>query len=225
MRLGPRCDVTAEGASERLADFSIFNMADMYKCILEELEKVSTKSWAEFKNCCTEIMERIGVFRWKVPHYSKFTVDFNSQQYLPSSSDCVALETSADSSCFRSFSILVSGNEDMHTELRVRCVVELALFIEFYMSDEDIFRKMFAQKKHLKYTGSHFEDIANDRSSLEAIYQEEIISTCKPSSDSGVLQLLALGSIIRRKIMSVYPETTPNVSINFLKQFLVANTK
>ena len=40
MRLGPRCDVTAEGASERLADFSIFNMADMYKCILEELEKV-----------------------------------------------------------------------------------------------------------------------------------------------------------------------------------------
>jgi hypothetical protein len=85
--------------NERLADFSIFNMADMYKCILEELEKVSTKSWAEFKNCCTEIMERIGVFRWKVPHYSKFTVDFNSQQYLPSSSDCVALETSADSSC------------------------------------------------------------------------------------------------------------------------------
>ena len=28
MRLGPRCDVTAEGASERLADFSIFNTAD-----------------------------------------------------------------------------------------------------------------------------------------------------------------------------------------------------
>jgi hypothetical protein len=26
--LGPRCDVTAEGASERLADFSIFNMAE-----------------------------------------------------------------------------------------------------------------------------------------------------------------------------------------------------
>ncbi|CAB4023087.1 Hypothetical predicted protein, partial [Paramuricea clavata] len=146
-------------------------------------------------------METIGVFKWKVPDYSKFTVDFNSQQYLPSSSDCVALETSADSSCFRSFSILVSGNEDMHTELRVRCVVELALFIEFYMSDEDIFRKMSAQKKHLKDTGSHFEDIANDRSLLEAIYQKEIISTCKPSSDSGVLQLLALGSIIRRKIM------------------------
>ena len=115
--------------------------------------------------------------------------------------------------------------EDMHTELRVRCVVEMALFIEFYMSDEDIFRKMFAQKKHLKDTGSHFEDIfANDRSSLEAIYQEEIISTCKPSSNSGVLQLLTLGSIIRRKIMSVYPETTPNVSINFLKEFLLANS-
>ena len=28
MRLGPRCDVTAEGALERLADFSIFIMAD-----------------------------------------------------------------------------------------------------------------------------------------------------------------------------------------------------
>ena len=31
-RLGPRCDVTAKGASERLADFSIFNMAEnLYK--------------------------------------------------------------------------------------------------------------------------------------------------------------------------------------------------
>ena len=27
-RLGHRCDVTAKGASERLADFSIFNMAE-----------------------------------------------------------------------------------------------------------------------------------------------------------------------------------------------------
>jgi hypothetical protein len=27
-RLGPRCDVTAKGASERLADFNIFNMAE-----------------------------------------------------------------------------------------------------------------------------------------------------------------------------------------------------
>ena len=26
--VGPRCDVTAKGASERLADFSIFNMAE-----------------------------------------------------------------------------------------------------------------------------------------------------------------------------------------------------
>ena len=68
-----------------------------------------------------------------MPDYSKFTVDFNSQQYLPSSSDCVAFETSADNSASaRSFPILVSGNEDMHTELRVRCVVEMALFIEFY---------------------------------------------------------------------------------------------
>jgi hypothetical protein len=29
-RLGPRCDVTAKGASERLADFSIFNMAEKF---------------------------------------------------------------------------------------------------------------------------------------------------------------------------------------------------
>ena len=61
-----------------------------------------------------------------------------------------------------------------------------------------------------------FKDIANDRSSLEAIYQDEIISTCKASSNGGVLQLLALGSVIKRQIMSVHPETTPNVSIYFL---------
>ena len=90
------------------------------------------------------------------------------------------------------------------------------------MSDDDIFCKIFAQKKHFKDTGSgsHFEDIVNDRYALEAIYQEQIISTCKPSSDSSVLQLLALGSVIRRKIMSVYAEKTPDDSINFLKQYI-----
>ena len=35
MRLAPSCDVTAEGAPERLADFSIFSMAvDLYASIL-----------------------------------------------------------------------------------------------------------------------------------------------------------------------------------------------
>jgi hypothetical protein len=81
-------------------------MADnLYTCILKQvkdLENVSTvKRCAEFKIFCVEIKEKIGVFKWKVPAHSKFTVDFNLRQYLPSSSDCVALETSANSSCFR----------------------------------------------------------------------------------------------------------------------------
>jgi hypothetical protein len=52
-----------------------------------DLEKVSTVlSFAEFKFFCAEIKKKIGVFKWKVhaSAYSKFTVDFNSQQYLPS---------------------------------------------------------------------------------------------------------------------------------------------
>ena len=88
-----------------------------------------------------------------MPEYSKFTVDFNSQKYLPSSdflTDCVALETSADSLCFWSFSTIVSRNEDIHTELRVHCVVELAIFREFYMSAEAMLCKMFAQKNIYK---------------------------------------------------------------------------
>jgi hypothetical protein len=59
-------------------------MADnLYTCILNDLEKVSTvKSCAESKDFCAEIKEKIGVFKWKVSAYSKFTVDFNSQQFL-----------------------------------------------------------------------------------------------------------------------------------------------
>jgi hypothetical protein len=57
MRLGARCHVTAEGASERQADFNIFNMAyNLYTCILKDLEKVSAvKICAEFKDFCAEI--------------------------------------------------------------------------------------------------------------------------------------------------------------------------
>ena len=73
-----RCDVTAEGASERLADFSIFNMADnLYTYILSDLGKVlRVISSAEFKNFRAEIKVKIRDFKWKVPAYSKFTVDF-----------------------------------------------------------------------------------------------------------------------------------------------------
>ena len=64
MGLGRRCDITAEGASERLTGFSIFNMAD-YTCILSDLEKVlRAKSCAEFKNFCIEIKKKIGDFTW-----------------------------------------------------------------------------------------------------------------------------------------------------------------
>jgi hypothetical protein len=47
---------------------------------------------------------------------------------------------------------------------------------------------------------------------MDMVLQNEVIATCKQQSQPSDWHILALGSVIQRSIMSVYPETTPEVT-------------
>ncbi len=207
------CDVTAQGAAERLADINNFKMADSFdhKIILNELGNVCGKGFDEFKCYYQELNNVIGKCVWK-EDYDKFKIDFFALQYLPQEfSGFVPLEAtdySVYSDCFRSFSTLVFGNEERHNELRVRCVVEMTLFKEFYLSKEIVQRVV----KQINMADGIKRSMLSEQA-MDMIFQNEVIATCKLQSQPSDWHILALGSVIQRSIMSVYPETTPEVII------------
>ena len=127
----------------------------------------------------------------------------------------VPLESTDYSNCFRSFSTLVFGNEERHNELRVHCVVEMTLFKDFYLSDEIVQRVMrqinvnTTDKKSLAMS----EQASPAFTHVDMVFQNEVLATCSQRSQPSDWHILALGSVIGRSIMSVYPETTSQVTI------------
>jgi hypothetical protein len=197
-------------------------MADSfdYNIILNDLGNVCDKGFDGLKSYCQELNNVIGKCMWK-EYYDKFKVDFFALQYLPQEfAEYVPLEAtdySVYSDCFWSFSTLVFGNEERHNELRVRCVVEMTLFKEFYLSKEIVQRVVLKQ-----ISIADGERLMLSEQAMDMVFQNEVIATCKLQSQPSDWHILALGSVIQRSIMSVYPETTPEVTkIYFFSRFIL----
>ena len=89
-----------------------------------------------------------------------------------------------DGSClFNSASMALLGNQDMSEELLVRTVIEMVTNAEKY-------------KKH---------PIARDYMSLSPYYKEACMDCGKQKGWSSIWTMLALATVIRRAIVSVYP--------------------
>ena len=85
-------------------------------------------------------------------NFSLTDTDFFALQLLPSYEfqEFIPLKTTGDGSClFRAASTLISGVEDSHVELRVRCIVELALNKHYYLCDEELVDRIRAQENLL----------------------------------------------------------------------------
>ena len=87
-----------------------------------------------------------------------------------------ATDYSVYSDCFRLFSTLVFGNEERHNELQVRCVVEMTLFKEFYLSKE-IVQRVVKQTNIADGERSMLSEQA-----MDMVFQNEVIATCKLQS-------------------------------------------
>lgn len=65
--------------------------------------------------------------------------------------------------------------------------------------------------------------VDSDADFVHEIYKTEVMKTCQLFEYVSMFQIQALGAVLRRKIRSVYPETTPEVNLilNFFIMFLL----
>ena len=191
--------------------------------ILEEMQKATETGWDSLVNVCYEIRKVVGEFSFKESMVDEINVDFYAQQIVPSQEleEYVPLNSTGDGSClYRSFSLLVAGNELKHVELRARCVIELALHSTYYLADEELVERIASQERLLGVEGNDSGLV--DADFVHEIYKTEVMKTCQLFEYASMFQIQALGAVLRRKIRSVYPETTPEVNLilNFFIMFL-----
>ena len=196
--------------------------------ILEEMQKATETGWDSLVNVCYEIRKVVGEFSFKESMVDEINVDFYAQQIVPSQEleEYVPLNSTGDGSClYRSFSLLVAGNDLKHVELRARCVIELALHSTYYLADEELVERIAAQERLLGVEGNDSGLV--DADFVHEIYKTEVMKTCQLFEYASMFQIQALGAVLRRKIRSVYPETTPKVNLilNFLIMFFIERTR
>lgn len=193
-------------------------MAAMAAILRQLQEKAENSSWEKFLLACEKEKKNLGPMTIKEPKFSEcrpFKVDFDAQQLVPADElvEFVPVSTVGDGSCcFRAISTLVNGDESLHEELRLRTVVEMALKEGYYLADEDLSRRITAQEKVFNISGC---PRTIDASVLEIVFREEARQTCKLSTYASFWHLQALANVVKRRIKSVYPETTPEVGAKF----------
>ena len=147
---------------------------------------------------------------------SQLSRNFSAETYIPGSvfhgksRNCVAVRSQADGSClYSSVSLSLVGNNKLISILRVLTSIELFLFSEFYYN-HPILEKIFESKKFEKHDSiislcvSHKALDSGKRK--KSLIEEEAILGCSDKSWSNFFQMLALSSVIKRKIRVHYPD-------------------
>ena len=172
--------------------------------------------WEELRGYCSEINKSLGPFHFTDASFKFFPIDFSAQLLVPAKElhEFVPFKTTGDGSClFRSFSILVNGDESKHLELRIRCIIELVNNEDFYLGDEDLAERIRAQERILGVNNpSNVSRNVLDPDAVVEVFREEVRNSVKLGFYASFWHLQAMGTVLKRKIKSVYPETTPEVS-------------
>ena len=177
--------------------------------VVSALKAAVDLDWISFKDCCRELKKVLGEIKYKETNIKNFEVDFIAQQLCPALelNEYVPVTTHGDGSClFRSFSTLIMGDESRHSELRMRCTLELALYEEYYLADEDLAKRIQAQEAILTGRPSGTETM------LGETFRTEVKNSINAGSYASFWHLQAMGNVLERKIRSVYPEITSEVS-------------
>lgn len=101
------------------------------------------------------------------------------------------ISVSADGNClFNSVSMFLAGNESLSTELRVRTAIELAYNRQLYLRQPN---------------AESFNNTAD--------FDESLLDCVKEGGYSSIWTICALSTVIKRKIISVYPDINGNHDI------------
>ena len=174
-----------------------------FKPFLEKFKGAADKGFGELQQICDSIQLSSLKLDEEVDYCgNEFQFEAISEGLLPADTKETryrALKTIADGNClFRSASIFAFGNQHRHEEMRIRTVLELALNSEFYQKGNDVDKILLAEMREIYPKGGERE------------FESEVRNSTACNSWCGYWHLQALGTVLGRKIRSVYPDSGSN---------------
>ena len=131
----------------------------------------------------------------------------------------VALRTTGDGNCmFNAASIWLVGNESLSDVIRLLVVGELFFYPDYYV--QAIKDRFLEVQNSIPYseatvfstilTEAGEKEMTNSKNRVEAV-RAEARSTCIKDNWNGMIQMLALATVLRRPVFSIYPEANPGL--------------
>ena len=185
-----------------------FSLPD-FTVLLREIQDAAKQGFENLQRVSTAIKPKLpSLARAKDVELSSCQVDWDSQGLLSidKANSYLPLKTTADGNCFfRAALLLAFGHENSHEEMRLRTVIELAIYKEFYLNDANIKERIKAQDLAL-YPSDRENGSEINTDHVKAIYEGEVIDTTRSSFWATDLSVFALGAVLNCPVRSVYPE-------------------
>ena len=111
--------------------------------------------------------------------------------------------------CPRSASLLFTGSNDRHTEMRVRIVRELLLHDDRYLDSSFLCQGIdrvdtTLPAVHAQYSPGYVPGSKLSDADIRNVYERETMSVVRSGAYCGIWQLHALASVVNRPIRSIY---------------------
>ena len=185
-----------------------------FKPFLEKFKGAADKGFGELQQICDSIQLSSLKLDEEVDYCgNEFQFDAISEGLLPADTKETryrALKTIADGNClFRSASIFAFGNQHRHEEMRIRTVLELALNSEFYQKGNDVDKILLAEMREIYPKGDERRSKLSDED-VRREFESDVRNSTACNSWCGYCHLQALGTVLGRKIRSVYPDSGSN---------------
>ncbi|XP_048243037.1 uncharacterized protein LOC125375972 [Haliotis rufescens] len=186
--------------------------------ILSAMNKCST--FAKLASLCSQVekndtyhitsLNKVDILK------SGLCVDMNVIDEMPSDfpgTDILyPVRVSADGNCLpHCGSVFAFGNENHVFEIRARIITEQVLNKNLYLSNDYMCQGITPPssrslpKQFAMYSDHFIPGIELTSSTIETIYENEILAITKPGSYMGIWQMFALSTILKTKLYSVYP--------------------
>ena len=148
-------------------------------------------------------------------------IDFEAQNIYPDDAPVELVPTSVigDGNClFRSFSVMIFGNEDHHIEMRTRAAIELLCNFDFYLSEQCLF---CSHSKPSIFWIAHYSRSAedsflnmNDKSSQRIVLWSCIKEALTLNTWVGMWHVCSLASVCHSCVRSIYPADKVQIACN-----------
>lgn len=122
------------------------------------------------------------------------------------------VSVSADGNCLPyTGNVHAFGTEKRGAEMRVSIVTELALHQQLYLEQTYLQRGLDVPTTNLPmrfamYSESYLPGLLLNATSIKTLFQNEVVNVSRDKCYIGIWQLFALSSVLKRPIVSVYPQ-------------------